>query len=56
MSQILFTLRHGDYIIKVLTDNIISQLTFVSLSADSRRAFVSYWRKYVHLLLVSRAT
>ena len=54
MSQILFTLRHGEYIIKVLTDNIISQLTFVSLSADLRRTFVSYWRKYVNLLLVNR--
>ena len=28
--------------------------TFVSPSADSRRAVVSYWRKYVHEVLVSR--
>ena len=28
--------------------------TFVSLSADSRKAVVSYWRKYVHLVLVNR--
>ena len=26
----------------------------VSLSADSRRAAVSYWRKYVHEVLVNR--
>ena len=28
--------------------------TFVSSSADSRRAVVSYWRKYVHEALVDR--
>ena len=27
--------------------------TFISLSADSRRAVVSYWQKYVHLVLVN---
>ena len=30
------------------------QHTFVSPSADSRRAVVSYWRKYVHKVLVNR--
>ena len=30
------------------------QHTFVSLSAFSRRAIVSYWRKYVHEVLVNR--
>ena len=28
--------------------------TFVSPSTESRRAFVSYWRKYVHEVLVNR--
>ena len=28
--------------------------TFVSPSADSRRAVVSYWRKHVHEVLVNR--
>ena len=28
--------------------------TFVSPSADSRREVVSYWRKYVHEVLVNR--
>ena len=28
--------------------------TFVSPSADSRRAVVSYWQKYVHEVLVNR--
>ena len=28
--------------------------TFVSPSADSRRALVSYWRKYVHEVLNNR--
>ena len=28
--------------------------TFVSPSADSRGAVVSYWRKYVHEVLVNR--
>ena len=28
--------------------------TFISPSADSRRAVVSYWRKYVHGVLVNR--
>ena len=28
---------------------------FVSPSADSKRAVVSYWRKYVHLVLVKRS-
>ena len=30
------------------------QYTFVSPSAFSRRAVVSYWRKYVHEVLVNR--
>ena len=30
------------------------QHTFVSPSADSRGAVVSYWRKYVHEVLVNR--
>ena len=30
------------------------QTTFVSPSAFSRRAVVSYWRKYVHEILVNR--
>ena len=30
------------------------QHTFVSPSAFSRRAVVSYWRKYVHKVLVNR--
>ena len=30
------------------------QHTFVSSSAFSRRAVVSYWRKYVHEVLVNR--
>ena len=28
--------------------------TFVSPSADSRRAVVSYWRKYVYKVLVNK--
>ena len=28
--------------------------TFISPSTDSRRAVVSYWRKYVHKVLVNR--
>ena len=28
--------------------------TFISPSADSRGAVVSYWRKYVHKVLVNR--
>ena len=28
--------------------------TFVSPSADSRRPVVSYWRKYVHEVLINR--
>ena len=32
----------------------VRQHTFVSPSAFSRRAVVSYWRKYVHGILVNR--
>ena len=32
---------------------IPSQATSISHSADSRRAVVSYWQKYVHLVLVN---
>ena len=32
----------------------VGQHTFVSPSAFSRRAVVSYWRKYVHEILVNR--
>ena len=34
--------------------NPVWQQTFVSPSAFSRRAVVSYWRKYVHEVLVNR--
>ena len=34
--------------------NTVWQHTFVSPSAFSRRAVVSYWRKYVHDVLVNR--
>ena len=33
---------------------LVWQHTFVSASAFSRRAVVSYWRKYVHKVLVNR--
>ena len=33
--------------------NLVWPHTFVSPSADSRGAVVSYWRKYVHEVLVS---
>ena len=33
---------------------LVWQHTFVSPSAFSRRAVVSYWRKYVHEVLVNR--
>ena len=35
-------------------NNPVWQHTFVSPSALSRRAVVSYWRKYVHEVLVNR--
>ena len=35
-------------------DNPVWQHTFVSPSAFSRRAVVSYWRKYVHEILGNR--
>ena len=34
--------------------NPIRLYTFFSLSADSRGTVVSYWRKYVHEILVNR--
>ena len=33
--------------------NLFCKITFVSPSADSRGAVVSYWRKYVHEVLVN---
>ena len=38
----------------VFTSTIFAQHTLVSPSAFSRRAVVSYWRKYVHEVLVNR--
>ena len=38
----------------VLGSKTVWQHTFVSPSAFSRRAVVSYWRKYVHEVLVNR--
>ena len=43
-----------DTIIKVNGQHPVWQHTFVSPSAFSRRAVVSYWRKYVHEVLVNR--
>ena len=40
--------------ILVTPSTAIGQHTFVSPSAFSRRAVVSYWRKYVHEVLVNR--
>ena len=56
-SVVRFT-DHPDMTIAVYPDvkqhNIYIILTFVSPSAFSRRAVVSYWRKYVHEVLVNR--
>ena len=38
----------------ILTCGPVWQHTFVSPSAFSRRAVVTYWRKYVHEVLVNR--
>ena len=38
----------------LLRDSPVWPHTFVSPSTDSRRAVVSYWRKYVHEVLVNR--
>ena len=38
----------------VLGSILVWQHTFISPSAFSRRAVVSYWRKYVHKVLVDR--
>ena len=43
----------GSITIDCISDSDIV-LTFVSPSAFSRRAVVSYWRKYVHEVLVNR--
>ena len=44
-----YQLVHAFYLPKT-----VWQHTFVSPSAFSRRAVVSYWRKYVHEVLVNR--
>ena len=52
--------RVGGEILSQLKEHLIAQRypvwqhTFVSPSAFSRRAVVSYWRKYVHKVLVNR--
>ena len=38
----------------IYTRNSVWQHTFVSPSAFSRRVVVSYWRKYVHEVLINR--
>ena len=43
-----------NYVCLILTNQPVWPHTFVSPSPDSRRAVVSYWRKYVHLVLVNR--
>ena len=52
-----YTLTHCiqvEFSTVILLDNPVWQYTFVSPSAFSRRAVVSYWRKYVHEVLVNR--
>ena len=46
LVAIYFTVKYTDF--------FYSAHTFVTPSADSRRAVVSYWRKYVHEVLVNR--
>ena len=46
--------RAPDSKVRVLGSIMVWQHTFVSPSAFSRRAVVSYWRKYVHEVLVNR--
>ena len=36
-----------------VSGSIPGPAAFVSASADSRRAVVSYWRKYLHIVLVN---
>ena len=45
---------NGERFITGYTKRRLWQHTFVSPSAFSRRAVVSYWRKYVHEVLVNR--
>ena len=49
-------LRHSKLILPKtrINTNIYWPHTFVSPSADSRETVVSYWRKYVHEVLVNR--
>ena len=51
-----FPLLLGPYPLPILSwvRYPVGQHTFVSPSAFSRRAVVSYWRKYVHEVLVNR--
>ena len=49
------TLQHGGFhLIFTISSYPVWQHTSVSPSAFSRRAVVSYWRKYVHKVLVNR--
>ena len=53
-NKLAFQLR-GSHWSSSKTDSVIVQVKyFVSPSAVSRRAVVSYWRKYVHEVLVNR--
>ena len=59
IAHILLNLDKSDCSTTVLSDirgaqYLVWPHTFVSPSADSRRAVVSYWRKYVHEVLVNR--
>ena len=48
------SINHTFYILLAALLSLVWPHTFVSPSADSRRAVVSYWRKYVHEVLVNR--
>ena len=47
-------LKFADFLLLFLYHFLASFGTFVSPSAFSRRAVVSYWRKYGHEVLVNR--
>ena len=65
LNASLFDLHHPSFVSSILCKSAFLDLwswvrypvwqhTFVSPSAFSRRAVVSYWRKYVHEVLVNR--
>ena len=58
LQSVIYRFQNEPFILirKLIVDtDVVNEVTVIFSSTDSRRAVVSYWRKYGYLVLVKRS-